>query len=233
VVNKRLAAITCRVTSTSMVPFLRRGQLVRVRILRPGTRPLPGAIVAIADDSGQLLVHRLLSWLPDGRCRTGGDALACCDAPWRADQVWGVVAAAQDNQGKWRRPGGLVSRLAAAVQGRRPRLARRLVQEILSRFPWSRTAAGPVRVQVGTLNRFQFHRTRGGAIVVDGRNGNAVVLNQSAARIWELSRIDPNPTRIAVELHREHPGANHRDLAEDVENALAQLRQLGLLPTKP
>jgi signal peptidase I len=88
------AMLRIKVTGLSMEPFLSSGDIVKIKKVSSGSL-LPGDLVFFIDQYKSLVLHRLIKKknAANGtiRLQTRGDALACCDVPFKADRLLGKV----------------------------------------------------------------------------------------------------------------------------------------------
>lgn len=225
------------VRGTSMLPTLRPGDLLAVRPVRDPGRLVPGMLLLIRPAGERPVVHRLVRQATD-RVVTWGDNRPALDPAVPSAAVRGYVVARRRGDGPWQRPrpwvAGVLARLAPPV----PRWVAALGQALLAPVSFAPAPPGwtpgvPARPQPPAPRPdsapLQVQRLGADWAVYDPASRDVHLLNPLAFAIWQRTAAGLDKHALLHELRVTYPDTPTRQLESDLDAALLELGQKGLL----
>ena len=88
------------------------------------------------------------------------------------------------------------------------------------------------RVRVGCAPGVVFTRAGDEAVLIDEGRGEVHIVNETAARIWELCATEPTFGELVEAMSGEY-AVDEAELRPDLESFLARFEELGLIVGSP
>lgn len=236
-----------QVHGLSMVPLLQPNQKVLIRLTPTRSELQQGSILALQSNDGELVLHRLIDFTPEGHLITQGDNSREPDIPWHIHQVFGMLVGVSGPRGIWRAPRRGISLAVLWLNRMRnksmihDRLIR-LIRQIINPFAW-RQMDEPVHLKedlfIGnstTANvicsddhRWVIQQLDDECAVFDEEKGDIYVLNRMAEHIWREAKEGKEIDQIVQQLTLQYPKVGLKSLISDVGKTLNELQTIGLL----